>query len=85
MVEPPYSPRPAPMSAPQTHRVIPLHDQRPLTWALPDATSRSEPYWDQYRVDSLSKKDRETYKVLDSLGKAQNFDKMAKFTSQFAS
>ena len=43
-----------------------------------DATSRSEPYWNQYRIDSLSNKDRQTYKVLDSVGKANNFDKMAK-------
>ncbi|MFZ4521103.1 MAG: DUF5686 family protein [Bacteroidales bacterium] len=43
-----------------------------------DATSRSEPFWNQYRVDSLSQKDRQTYKVLDSIGKAENFDKMAK-------
>ncbi|MEI7725201.1 MAG: DUF5686 family protein [Bacteroidota bacterium] len=43
-----------------------------------DATTRSEPFWNQYRVDSLSRKDRQTYKVLDSVGKANNFDKMAK-------
>ncbi|MEI7663460.1 MAG: DUF5686 family protein [Bacteroidota bacterium] len=43
-----------------------------------DATSRSEPFWNQYRMDSLSNKDRQTYKVLDSVGKANNFDKMAK-------
>jgi len=43
-----------------------------------DATARSEPFWDQYRVDSLTRKDRQTYKVLDSVGKANNFDKMAK-------
>jgi len=43
-----------------------------------DATTRNEPFWDQYRTDSLSKKDRQTYRVLDSLGKAENFDKMAK-------
>ena len=43
-----------------------------------DATLRSEPFWDQYRIDSLSRKDRQTYKVLDSVGKANNFDKMAK-------
>jgi len=42
------------------------------------ATSRSEPFWNQYRVDSLTTKDRQTYKVLDSVGKANNFDKMAK-------
>ncbi|MDP1621468.1 MAG: DUF5686 family protein [Bacteroidales bacterium] len=43
-----------------------------------DATSRSEPFWNQYRVDSLTRKDRQTYRVLDSVGEANNFDKMAK-------
>lgn len=43
-----------------------------------DATMRNEPFWNQYRVDSLSRKDRQTYKVLDSVGEANNFDKMAK-------
>ncbi|MCK9422623.1 MAG: DUF5686 and carboxypeptidase regulatory-like domain-containing protein [Bacteroidales bacterium] len=43
-----------------------------------DATSRSEPYWNQFRVDSLTLKDRQTYKVLDSVGEANNFDKMAR-------
>ncbi|MCX6306130.1 MAG: DUF5686 family protein [Bacteroidetes bacterium] len=43
-----------------------------------DATTRSETFWNQYRVDSLSRKDRQTYRVLDSIGKAENFDKMAK-------
>ena len=43
-----------------------------------DATSRSEPFWNQYRTDSLTRKDRQTYKVIDSIGKAQNFDKMAR-------
>ena len=42
------------------------------------ATSRKESYWNQYRVDSLTDKDRTTYRVLDSLGKANNFDKYAK-------
>ncbi len=42
------------------------------------ATSRSEPFWNQYRVDSLSIKDRQTYRVLDSVGRANNFDRMAK-------
>ncbi|MEI7981112.1 MAG: DUF5686 family protein [Bacteroidota bacterium] len=43
-----------------------------------DATTRSEPYWNQFRIDSLTLKDRQTYKVLDSVGKANNFDKMAR-------
>ncbi len=43
-----------------------------------DATSRKDEFWDQYRVDSLTSKDRKTYEVLDSIGKANHFDKMAK-------
>jgi hypothetical protein len=43
-----------------------------------EATARSETFWNQYRIDSLSRKDRQTYKVLDSVGEANNFDKMAK-------
>jgi len=43
-----------------------------------NATSRSEPFWNLYRTDSLSRKDRRTYRVLDSVGEANNFDKMAK-------
>jgi hypothetical protein len=43
-----------------------------------DAGQRNEPYWAEFRVDSLSPKDRQTYKVLDSIGKANNFDKIAK-------
>ncbi len=43
-----------------------------------DATSRDESYWNQYRTDSLTRKDRNTYRVLDSIGQAENFDKMAK-------
>jgi hypothetical protein len=43
-----------------------------------DATNRSDQYWDQYRKDSLTSRDRTTYQVLDSIGKANNFDKLAK-------
>ena len=43
-----------------------------------DAGQRTEPYWNQFRVDTLSSKDRQTYKVLDSIGKVNNFDRMAK-------
>ena len=43
-----------------------------------DATARKEEFWNQYRVDSLTQKDRKTYQVIDSLGKAMNFDQMAK-------
>jgi hypothetical protein len=42
------------------------------------ATDRSEEYWNQYRTDSLTAKDRKTYEVVDSIGKKTNFDKYAK-------
>jgi hypothetical protein len=42
------------------------------------ATERSEEYWNQYRVDSLTAKDRKTYHIVDSIGKKTNFDKYAK-------
>ena len=43
----------------------------------PDATKKKGEFWRAYRVDSLSDRERETYRVVDSIGKAQNFDKMA--------
>lgn len=43
-----------------------------------DATSRNEAFWNQYRVDTLTPKDRQTYKVIDSVGKVINFDKISK-------
>jgi len=43
-----------------------------------DAAKRSEEYWNQYRTDTLTARDRRTYEVLDSIGEAENFDKMAK-------
>jgi hypothetical protein len=42
------------------------------------ATDRSEEYWNQYRTDSLTAKDRKTYQVVDSIGKKTNFDRYAK-------
>lgn len=42
------------------------------------ATERSPEFWDQYRVDSLTRRDKRTYEVIDSLGQANNFDKLAK-------
>jgi hypothetical protein len=43
-----------------------------------EATTRNEEFWNQYRVDSLTQKDRKTYQVLDSIGKVNNFDRMTK-------
>ncbi len=43
-----------------------------------DAGKRSEEYWNEYRIDTLTARDRRTYEVLDSIGEAKNFDKIAK-------
>jgi len=42
------------------------------------AGARNDEFWNQYRVDTLTAKDRKTYKVLDSIGKDANLDKYAK-------
>ena len=42
------------------------------------AGARPEEFWNQYRIDSLTAKDRKTYLVLDSIGKESNLDKYAK-------
>lgn len=41
------------------------------------ATKRKGEFWNDYRVDSLTAKELETYRVIDSIGKAENFDKIA--------
>jgi len=43
----------------------------------PDATKKRGEFWKEYRVDSLTAREKETYHVIDSIGKAANFDKMA--------
>lgn len=45
---------------------------------LPDASDKSEEFWDKYRHDILTAKDRKTYQVIDSIGKAENLDKKIK-------
>ena len=42
-----------------------------------DATKKKGEFWKEYRVDSLTEREIETYRIMDSIGKAQNFDKMA--------
>jgi len=44
----------------------------------PKASQKPEAYWNNYRVDSLTAQDRETYRVIDSIGKAEHFDRYAK-------
>lgn len=41
------------------------------------ATAKKGEFWREYRIDSLTAREIETYRVIDSLGKAANFDKMA--------
>lgn len=53
-----------------------------------DANNRNEAYWNIHRKDSLDKKELKTYHVVDSVGKAQNFDRKIKaaealFTNKF--
>ncbi len=45
---------------------------------LPDAYSQPEAIWRQYRVDSLTMRELMTYKIIDSIGKANNFDKFTR-------
>ena len=42
-----------------------------------DAAKKKGEFWREYRVDSLTEREKETYRVVDSIGKAANFDKMA--------
>ncbi len=41
---------------------------------------RDRAFWEAHRVEGLSKKDSNTYRILDSLGAEQNFDRMVKIS-----
>lgn len=41
-----------------------------------DATAKSEEYWNQHRIDTLDMRERKTYKVIDSIGKREHFDRV---------
>ncbi len=43
-----------------------------------DATEKDADFWLQYRIDSLNKRTLETYRFMDSIGKANQFDRFAK-------
>ncbi len=45
---------------------------------LPDTYTKNEKVWNQYRTDSLTARDQKTYQFMDSVGKAQNFDKLTR-------
>jgi hypothetical protein len=40
-----------------------------------NAHEMPEHFWERYRVDSLSEKDRKTYRVVDSIGRLKHFDR----------
>jgi hypothetical protein len=42
----------------------------------PDATRKDDSYWQQHRVDTLDNRERKTYRVIDSLGRKQHFDRV---------
>ncbi|MBN2173193.1 MAG: carboxypeptidase-like regulatory domain-containing protein [Bacteroidales bacterium] len=44
----------------------------------PNAANRKGEFWEDYRVDSLSIKEKNTYQFVDSIGQAENFDGMVK-------
>ncbi len=43
-----------------------------------DATKKDDEFWNQYREDTLSVKEQNTYHFIDSVGEAENFDKKIK-------
>jgi len=43
----------------------------------PNSNFRNETFWNDYRIDSLSDKERNTYQYIDSIGKVENFDRYA--------
>lgn len=42
----------------------------------PDATRKDKTYWESVRIDTLDSREAKTYKVIDSLGKKQHFDRV---------
>ena len=44
----------------------------------PDATRKDDSYWKKYRADTLDAREKKTYRVIDSLGRKQHFDRVLK-------
>lgn len=44
----------------------------------PEATHRKAEFWSDYRIDSLTQKEINTYRFVDSVSKAENFEKKIK-------
>ncbi|MBP7496407.1 MAG: carboxypeptidase-like regulatory domain-containing protein [Bacteroidales bacterium] len=45
---------------------------------LPSATDKDENFWQSNRTDSITDKEKETYLIIDSIGKKEHFDRLAK-------
>lgn len=45
---------------------------------MPDASGRDQEFWQQYRVDSLTAREWNTYRIIDSLGRKHHFDERMK-------
>ncbi len=50
----------------------------------PNAHSKGEEFWDDFRIAPLDEKERETYHVLDSIGKEAGFDRVLKIFETLA-
>jgi len=63
-------------------RLDPELDRRDFSSTYVDVTEdahlKPPEFWDLYRTDSLTDKDKETYRVVDSIGRAKNFDQSFK-------
>jgi hypothetical protein len=52
---------------------------------MPDANNKDEVLWQRYRVDSLTMREINTYRIVDSIGKANRFDARIKGISALMS
>ncbi len=50
-----------------------------------NASDKPEEFWNKYRIDTLSKKEKRTYHVIDSIGKANHFDRKLKWFEALSS
>ncbi len=51
----------------------------------PDAAHQAEAVWDNYRIDSLTIREKNTYRIIDSLGRKNSFDAKLKGLSALVS
>jgi len=50
----------------------------------PNASNKTDDFWNKYRIDTLSKKEKRTYRVIDSIGKSNHFDRKLKWFEAFS-